>query len=202
MLKAIKLLTIVLGALIVAGLSVFGTIKFTNIKPLDVTVESSSSQIITAVERKEEIVLLSLGIQGLESQTSSAKMFNFDIPGSSKASYIKYFFYAKLGIDGRDVMIKETEENVFLISVPEFIFIGHDEVDFELLLENNGALSFATPNIDHVQMVNDVLSSNKKQEYIDLHKEVLISQTKSFYEALIHAVDPKSIVEFEFKLDK
>ena len=122
-----------------------------------------------------------------------------DVPGSGRASFIQYGFNAKLGIDGQEVKIKQTAEDAFLVSIPEFIFIGHDDVNFKAAAVNNDILSWTTPEIDTVEMINNVLNDETKQQYIDSNEEVLRDQAKAFYTGIITSIDSTIVVNFEFR---
>ncbi|MGO1775571.1 MAG: hypothetical protein ACTHYY_09155, partial [Agrococcus casei] len=78
-----------------------------------------------------------------------------------------------LGLEGEPVTIAETGENAYLVTVPEFVFIGHDDAVFETAVEKNGVLSWATPEIDTTDMVNRILSSDAEAEYVSMHTDTL-----------------------------
>ena len=162
------------------------------------TTEQRSTQIIEAVNREQQVVLLSLGIQGVEEQTSSGTVFGYDIPGSSRSAFIIYSFNAKLGIEGADVTVEETDDGTFLITVPEFIFIGHYDESFRLASESSGIMSWVTPEIDAVEMINTILDDEAHAEYIESNRELLEDQTRSFYTGIIHGIDPDISIEFDF----
>lgn len=69
--------------------------------------ETRNTQIINSITRQEQVVLLSLGIQGIqEEEQSEMRFLGVEVPGSGRASFIQYAFTAKLGIDGADVRIE------------------------------------------------------------------------------------------------
>ncbi|GAA1768731.1 hypothetical protein [Agromyces humatus] len=171
-----------------AGLSAFGTES-----------ESRDTQVIESVSRQEEVVLLGLGIQGISRKGEKSTLFGADVPGSERASFIQYTFDAKLGIDGSDVRIEPIGEGSYLITIPEFIFIGHDSEGFELIAEQNGVLSWITPEIDAVEMINDILDDELQDEYVESNQEVLRDQAEAFYKGIILGVDPNLTVKFKFE---
>ncbi len=122
-----------------------------------------------------------------------------EIPGSDRVSFLKYEFEAKLGIDGQEVKIRQTGEDAFLVSIPEFIFIGHDNESFKVAAESNDALSWTTPKIDTVKMINKVLDDDAKEQYIDSNEAILRDQAKAFYTGIITSIDSTIVVEFEFR---
>ena len=161
--------------------------------------ETHNTQVITAVTRTEQVALLSLGIQGILKKTENRTFLGMDVPGSERASLMMYKFNAKLGIEGKDVKVSQTGDNQFLVSVPRFIFIGHDKERFELFAENNGIMSWVTPEIDPVEMINNVLNDNTEAQYVASNKAVLEDQAKSFYSGIISSIDPAITVTFEFR---
>lgn len=160
--------------------------------------ESSSTQVIQAVKRTEEIALASLGIQGIEERTEHATVFGIKVPGSDRALYMQYTFTAKLGIDGSKVDIIQAEDGTYEITIPEFVFIGHDDVEFKLIVEQNGVLSFATPVIDKLEMTNAILNDEAQQHYIDDNAALLQEQVESFYRGIVEAIDPDAEIRFAY----
>lgn len=161
--------------------------------------EAENTQVVDAITREEQVVLLSLGIQGIAERTERGTFLGMDVPGSGRASFVQYSFNAKLGIEGEDVSIRETGEGEYLVSIPEFVFIGHDDETFETVVEDNGALSFVTPEIDTVEMINSILDDDAQDGYVDANEEVLRDQARLFYSAIVASIDPSITLTFEFR---
>lgn len=168
-------------------------------KPLEVITESSNEKIVTAVERQEQLVLLSTNVQGLSTETVEREVLGKRVPGTSRTQFVKYTYRAKLGIEGGDVTIEETGENRYLISVPDFIFIGHDNEKFETALEDNGVLSWGTPKIDTAKTITEILNEDAKAEQVKENRDLLKGQTRNFYTGIIHGIDDQVKLEFEFR---
>ena len=160
--------------------------------------QSRNTQIINSVTREEQIVLLGLGIQAISATTGHSTFLGVTIPGSERASFLQYSFNAKLGLEGKDVQIAATGEKGLLISIPQFIFIGHSNESFQTVVETNGVLSFATPEIDTAAVITNVLNDEAKSKYIASNNEILRDQAKAFYTGIINAIDPTITVAFEF----
>ena len=161
--------------------------------------EIADSRIIESVKREEQVVLLSLGIQGITEKKGKSTFLGVDVPGSGKASFLQYSFSAKLGLEGKDIRIVQTGDKDFLISVPEFLFIGHANEDFKLVAENKGVLSFITPENDVVDMINSLLSEDAQSEYVLANTEILREQTILFYSSIITAIDPELRIKYDFR---
>ena len=193
-------IAIVLVTLVAGGALMFGLQNvFPNLSPYQTVSASSNTQIINAIERKEQVVLLSLGIQGISERTAGSKFFGIDIPGSNRASFLQYNFNAKLGLEGKDVKIERTGDNQYRLLLPAFTFIGHDNVSFKLAAESNGVLSWATPQIDPVETINQILNDEAKNQYVTANQQVLTDQAKAFYTGIIQSVDPSAQVTFDFR---
>ncbi|MCC6270916.1 MAG: hypothetical protein IT190_06535 [Microbacteriaceae bacterium] len=161
--------------------------------------QSRDSQVISSISRVDQVVLLSLGIQGIAEKNENSLFFGMDVPGSERTSFLQYSFNAKLGIEGKDVTIRQTGPNAFVVSIPQFIFIGHSNENFRLAAENNGLLSWVTPEISSIEMINNILDSDAEYEYIIRNREVLEDQAKTFYGNIITSIDPSVFVRFEFR---
>ncbi len=198
--------TLVVSALVAVALAaVGGVLAMVGLFPMPALFgtesESRNSQVIMSVERAEEVVLLRLGIQGISEKNEAGKFMNRKVPGSERAAFIQYEFNAKLGIDGKDVKVEETGENEFTVSIPKFIFIGHSDERFRLVNQNSGILSFATPKIDTLDMVNEILNPDAQEDYIARNEEILRDQAQFFYGNIINSVDPSVTVKFVFAGD-
>ena len=184
----------------VVALGAFGVIKEQGwLSPFGIESESSDSQVIQAIERTEEVSLVQLSVQGIKDKAESATIFGTSVPWSEETVFLQYTFEAKLGLDDAEVEVTETGENSYLISVPEFTFIGYDEPTFEVAATDGGALSWATPDVDQVEMVNEILDDEAKEQYLADNEELLRQQTEFFYDGLIASVAPEAVTEYEFR---
>lgn len=165
-------------------------------------VGTSDTQVIRSMERTKEVSLLRLGITGIISQENKSHFFNMEIPGTERARFIQYTFDAKLGFEGKDVSIKETGKNTFNVEIPEFRFIGYDHPEYRMIVEQNGALSFGTQQIDSLDMINNILTEKTKQEYVDSNRDLLEEQAKSFYTSIVMSVNPEAKLNFTFQTSK
>jgi len=172
--------------------SMFGT------SPVDTHTETVHSQVVNAVERTQEVSLVSLAMMGIEKKTESTSYFGVVIPGSERTKFLQYSFDAKLGLDGEDVAITQTGEKQYTISISEFTFIGFDNLSFELATESDGVLSWITPEIDTASMASNIINDETKRSYIDKHRDLLSEQAKAFYGGIVGAVDPSIELTFEF----
>jgi hypothetical protein len=196
--SVLRLLTLPLAFLLAIG--VFTVVKDLGwLSPLGIESESHDSQVIHAIERTQEVSLLSLAIQGIKEKDQSAEIFGRSIPGTGERVFLQYNFEAKLGVDGAEVKVTKTGKSAYLISVPEFRFIGYDEPTFKVAVEDGGVLSWATPDIDQVEMVNEILNDDARQTYLASNEELLKEQTKVFYDSLITSIDPAIVTTFEFR---
>lgn len=160
--------------------------------------ESRTTEITTAVERQEQIVLLSTSTQGLAEERIYSELFGQNLPGTGRTQFLQYTYRAKLGIEGSEVSIDDTGENQYRVSVPEFVFIGHDEVDFKTAIEDNGVLSWVTPEIDTASTITEILSEEKMTQQINSNLDLLQDQARTFYTGIILGIDDDAEIDFEF----
>ncbi|MDO5737290.1 MAG: hypothetical protein Q4P15_12530 [Propionibacteriaceae bacterium] len=194
-----KTLLKVITSFIVGGLVVFAALAVSsNVPLLQSESETSDSQVIRYITRKEQVVLMSLGIEGISQKSDKSRFLGMEIPGSDRASFLQYKFSAKLGIEGKDVEVSQTGDSEYLVRIPEFIFIGHDDVGFKMIAEKNGLLSAVTPKIDSVEAINEILNKDTQAQYIQSNLEVLEEQARLFYSGIITSIDPDIAVRFEF----
>ena len=182
----------------VAAIGASRAISYFNTPVVQETADTRDTRVIQSITREEQIVLLSLGIQGITERSQATKIFGKEIPGSERVVFVQYSFNAKLGIEGKDVTIKQTGDTEYLVTIPEFIFIGHNNQSFKLVAENNGVLSFVTSEIDPVQMINGILNDEAKDAYVSSNREVLQDKARGFYTAIIQNIDPNVTVKFAF----
>ncbi len=187
LLAIVVVMAVGVGAKLLSGFPPFGT-----------EAENRNTQVINAVTREEQVVLLSLGIQGIAEKNETFDLHGWQIPGTERASFVQYGFTAKVGLDGKDVTIRQTGEDEYLVSIPKFIFIGHANEDFRMVTEDNGVLSWITPPIDPVEMINDVLDDEAKGQYIESNRDTLRDQAEAFYTGIIRSVDSGIVVKYEF----
>lgn len=168
-------------------------------------IEERDSQVVQSVTELEEVALLELGIQGIyEHEDDGADLRFFDtaaltIPWTDRTTAIPYAFQAKLGIDGQDVRIEPTGEDSFAITIPAFVFIGHDAVKFASAQEDGGTFRWITPKTEELDLANEILSDENKDEYIVDHQEDLKDQAETFYSRIIAGIDPDIDLTFEFQ---
>ncbi|MFT4258120.1 hypothetical protein [Microbacterium sp.] len=200
--KRVLLWPLILSGVIVVALVIaaaaFGAFNAFSVQSIFSTKsETRDSQVVAAIEQKQEVALLSLGIQGIKSKEDGLKFFGSDIFGSSRATYLQYEFTAKIGVDGEQVKVDPQGDTV-VVSIPGFIWIGVDDVKYDFVMSKDGILSFVTPEIDRDEMINSILSDEVKEKYLDKHDEALRDQVEVFYSGIIHAVDPTLDIEFVY----
>lgn len=129
-------LAIFLVVLISAGAAIYLTKPFAS--PVEIETTSSDSRIITAIEKQEQIVLMSASVQGISTERVDGTIWGRTVPGASRTQFLQYSYRAKLGIEGEDVSVEADGADRFIIHIPEFIFIGHSDEKFETVMERTG----------------------------------------------------------------
>ena len=163
---------------------------------------SRDSQVVHSITREEQVVLLSLGIQGIrETQGDPGRLFGLDaltIPWSERTNYIQYQYRAKLGIEGGEVQIEPTGEKQYRITIPKFVYIGQEDPELKVAVEDNGLLSWTTPPLNNLDIANDILNSETKDEHLAANQDMLREQAQSFYNGILKGIDPEITAEYVF----
>ncbi|WP_353828130.1 hypothetical protein [Agromyces sp. SYSU T0242] len=191
-----KLLLVFVVLLLIAGATIAGLA----VGKLLGAGETRDVQVVRSVTQQEQVILVSAGITEIaEEQGDPLNIFGlFDLPLTERNLLVRYEFDAKFGIDGQDVDITRTGGNAYRISIPEFEFLGYDNPDLEVAKEENGILSWTTPEIDKFEVVEQVLTDEAVAEHIDGFRPVLEDQARTFYSSIIMSIDPEVELEFEF----
>lgn len=155
--KTLKRIVLVPVTIVVVALVALGAVvaldKLAGFSILGNDRQSRNAEVINSVTREQQVVLLSLGIQGIDVEKDKSSVLGQDIWGTGRASFLQYNFDAKLGIEGEDVTVEQTAEKSYVVTIPEFVFIGHDNPELQSVVEDNGVLSFATPEIDNAEVI-------------------------------------------------
>lgn len=183
----------------VLAIGVFAVVKELGwLSPFGIESQSHDSQVIQAIERTQEVSLVSLGIQGIKEKDQSGTIFGKHIPGTGKKLFLQYGFKAKLGIDGSRVKVTKTRPQHYRISVPKFMFIGYDAPHFKVAVEDGDFLSWITPDIDQAELITEIVNDDAKEKYIASNDDLLRSQTEVFYNSLVTSIDPHAVIKYEF----
>lgn len=192
---------LVLFVLLLVGAAAFGGLSVG--KALGAT-ESRDTQVIRSIRGEEQVVLLTAGMtdvkedrgDGLKLAIGDIQLFT--LPGTERSILVRYEYDAKFGIEGKDVEIVQTGDNSYRITIPEFIYLGYSDPDLSVADEENGILSWTTPEIDTSEIFQELLSSQVVSEHIDGFRSVLEEQAKTFYTKIVTAIDPDIVLEFTF----
>lgn len=188
---------------LVLGVAFMNGLSSTDREPLvSASVEDRHDEVVKSIELDEEVTLVSLGIQGIAERRIDSTFLGAKVPGTGKTVFLEYQYKGKLGIDASQVRIQRVGDNRYRITVPEFEFLGHSEPEFRVAVEDNGVISFVTPDVDTTDMVNKILNDEVRQQHINDNRAQLESQTKAFYSGIINAVDPSVELEFRFAAPK
>jgi hypothetical protein len=193
--KKFMVVIIVILIIAVGGLI---ALNFSGYEFVETTTETSETKTITFFEKNKEIALVTLGISDIYEKENTATVFKKKLPGSKKQVYIRGSFDAKLGIDGKNVVVTETGEKEYTINIPEFIFIGYNNVKFEVAVESNGLLSFATDDIDQAAMVSEVLNPVGQEQYMEKYTALLKESAEEFYKNLIPSTETDVVLKFTY----
>jgi hypothetical protein len=162
--------------------------------------ESRDTQVTRSITRAEQVVLVTAGVTDvMEERGDGLDVFGFfTLPGSERVMLLRYEYDAKFGIEGGDVSIVKTGEDAYRVSIPRFVFLGYENPDVSIAKEENGLLSWTTPEIDKFDVIEKVLTADAVASHIDGFRPVLEEQARAFYTGIITAIDPEITLEFTF----
>lgn len=190
----------ILLALVVLGLIVGAALGGVAVGTYLGARETRDVQIVKSIVREEQVVLVTTGLADVidARRTGLELLPGLTLPGSERQTLIRYDFDAKFGIEGRDVTIEPTGTDAYLLSIPEFVFLGYENPVFTVVSENNGILSWTTPEIDNLDVVERKLTDEAVANEIDGIRPLLEEQARTFYTDIITAIDPGVTLAFEF----
>lgn len=163
------------------------------------TPEAADERVVQSVAREEQIVLLSLGIQGIREDSNHLRVRNYELPGTARVQFIQYDYRAKLGINGKDVVVEPVGDGEYKVTIPRFEFLGHSDAHFKTVVEDNGALSFLTDDVDTAAAITEILNDDTKRKHIADNTDILREQAQAHYRSIIQAAEPGAKVEFSFR---
>lgn len=182
------------------GVTVSVTLMFVNDDDDSAFDSSRDSQVISALELKNEVSLISASTQGVHEVENFGTIFGDRRRwGSTKSALIEYSYKSKLGFEGEEVNIKPTHDNRYEIVIPEFKLIGHEDIAMRTVDERTGWLSFNTDDIDAGAVVTQIMTEQKVEELIDGNRELLELQAEKFYRGLLLEVDHDVELDFKFQ---
>ncbi len=166
--------------------------------------ESRDTQVIRSITGEEQVILVTAGMTDVEEERADGLKLAigdwdfFTLPGSERSVLVRYEYDAKFGIEGKDVGITQTGDDSYLVTIPKFVYLGYANPDLSVANEENGLLSWTTPEIDTTEVFEELLSEQAVEQHIDGFRSVLEDQAELFYSRIVHAIDPAITLEFEF----
>jgi hypothetical protein len=156
-----------------------------------------NEQVVTSIEKEEQTVLLSLGVEGISEAEGIPPTILKDFPVLAKARYMVYSMKAKLGVD--TVSIEATDDHKFTVAVPDFIWIGQDEFKIGDVFSNDGVLSAFTEQDTESEQVNAIIDDEVKQKHLAANQELLRDQAEFYFTKLATSIDPDAELTFVFE---
>lgn len=155
-----------------------------------------NEQVVTSIERKEQTVLLELGIEGISEAKGIPPEMLAAFPQLGKARYMVYSAKVKLGVDA--VTVNSTGDHSFEVKVPPFGWIGVDDATIENVFSNDGLLSAFTEQDSEAEQFNAIFDDEVKQKYLVANQQPLRDQTEYYFTKLARSIDPDATLTFVF----
>ena len=160
---------------------------------------SATTSVVESIRKENQIVLLSASVQVVDHETSARAILNWTLPGTTRDQWVRYTYRAKLGIEGRDVVITELDPQHYRIHIPKFITIGITDPVFEEIVDTGGVFSFVSHDIDEFETVNRLQNDSAAMaQLLADNRDFLKEQAEFVYRTLVNAIDPSATVEFTF----
>ncbi|GAA1659459.1 hypothetical protein [Microbacterium flavum] len=189
-------LLLVLFVLLLIGAAAFGGIVLGKMLGAN---EERSVQVVRSVHGEEQVILVTAGVGGIETESDNQSFFGlFDVPFSDRQVFIQYDLDAKFGIEGKDIKIVPTSDKTYTITIPPFIYLGYSDPKFSVATESNGILSWTTPQIDKVAAVEDLLTDELIASHIEDYRSLLEVQAQTFYTRIVKGIEPEATLKFEY----
>lgn len=187
---------VILLTLVIAAIAAFAGLTFG--KYLGAS-EERDLQVVRSVRGEEQVILLTAGLTDIKEERENQTFFGlFDIPLSDRATFLRYEFDGKFGIDGKEVDIVALGDKAYRITIPEFTFLGYDDPDFSVATDSNGILSWTTPEVDKLQAIEELLTDEAVAQHIEGFRPLLEEQAVTFYERIVSSIEPEATLSFEF----
>lgn len=195
-----KLLLILFILAVIAGAALISY----NIGKFFGATESRDTQVIRSIQGDEQVILVTAGMTDVQEEREDGlniaigDLNLFTLPGSERSVLVRYEYDAKFGIEGEDVEIRQTGDDAYVVTIPEFIYLGYANPDLSIANEENGLLSWTTPEIATDDVFEELLTEPTVEAHIDGFRPLLEEQAETFYSRIVDAIDPSIELAFEF----
>ncbi|WP_404444466.1 hypothetical protein LG315_11940 [Microbacterium marinum] len=192
------LIVVILAVIAGAALVSFNVGKFFG------ATESRDTQVIRSIKGEEQVILVTAGVNELKEEREDGLPIAigdwdiFTLPGSERSVLVRYEYDAKFGIEGKEVKIRQTGDDAYTVTIPEFVSLGYADPELSVANKKNGLLSWTTPEIATEEIFEEQLTKAAIEEHIDGSRPLLEEQAKTFYSKIVEAIDPAIELTFEF----
>jgi hypothetical protein len=156
-----------------------------------------NEQVVTSIQKEEQSVLLTLGVQGISEAKGIPPAILKDFPLLQKARLMQYSMKAKLGVDA--VTIDATDDHRFVVTVPGFIWIGQDNLKIDRVFGDDGVLSAFTEQDSETEQYNAIVADDLKQKYLEGNDDALRDQAEFYFTKLAKSIDRDAELTFVFE---
>ena len=84
------------------------------------------------------------------------------------------------------------------MTIPNFKILGYNDPEFKTVVDEDGALSFVTAEVDTAEAVTEVFGDKEREKQIEVNRKVLEDQAKNYYTNIVHAIDKGAVLEFTY----
>lgn len=167
--------------------------------------QSTSATMVKNLEKVNQHVFMTVGIQDVEAKQNNLKIpwTEIGVPLTEKKALIILNYNAKLGIN-QPVKIDFVDPKKVVVNVPKFTVIGIalDKKNPYKLYDNSGSLlSASTSNVDTGELAAQALSNDKQTRYLKTYEPMIQDSAKDYYTTLIQSLGEDISVKVKFDQD-
>ncbi|HEL1556459.1 TPA: DUF4230 domain-containing protein [Streptococcus suis] len=161
--------------------------------------ERTISSTIQSVEKVNELVFLTTGIETVITEKNRTEIFGKEVPFTEKSALIILRYKAKFGIK-EPVKIEKVDINHYRVTIPSLTVIGFEfaENPYTLYDKSGEILSVMTSDIDTAELLTDQFQTIEQEKVLKNYTEDIKESATSYYKNLFEAISPDMTLDISF----
>ncbi|NQK66856.1 DUF4230 domain-containing protein [Streptococcus suis] len=157
------------------------------------------SSTIQYVEKVNEVVFLTTGIETVVTEKNYTEFFGQKLPFTEKSALIILRYKAKFGIK-EPVKIEKVDINHYRVTIPSLTVIGFEfaENPYTLYDKSGEILSVMTSDIDTAELLTDQFQTIEQEKVLKNYTEDIKESAISYYKNLFEAISPDMTLDISF----
>ncbi|HFU3810736.1 TPA: DUF4230 domain-containing protein [Streptococcus suis] len=161
--------------------------------------ERTVSSTIQSIEKVNELVFLTTGIETVITEKNRTEIFGKEVPFTEKSALIILRYKVKFGITD-PISIEQKGDNRYQVRIPKFRVVGFalSENPYTLYDKSGEILSLLTEEVDTGSVLTEQFKSKEQEKVLQTYNEDIQSSAMSYYINLFRAISPDIKLEFVF----